>query len=157
MAPGTLAIATSPDRAHRRILLLTTTDTRSATARVLLVSNRTQMATDFDAIIPAGRATAYDLLVQGELYATIGIDRLIGVVGRVPAQTTAAISRALRTDGASLHGMAYGPPLGGPDDPRRAFKADELGSLLRLTSPRRAGPEDTTRPAVSPSPRTLPA
>lgn len=91
------------------------------------------MATDLDAIVrPEESGAPYDLLVQGELYGPIFEEQLDGRVGQLDGAATQALAQALDSDGASLDGREVGLPLGGVDDPRRAFKDDELDELMQL-------------------------
>lgn len=133
--PGALAIASSSDLRRRRVVLVTATDDATRTVNVLLASNRTEMATDLDLIVRTDESGApYDLVVQAELYGPIFQEQLDGQVGEIDAAATQAVTDALDTDGESLDGREVGMPLGGLDDPRRAFKDHELGELMDLVA-----------------------
>lgn len=132
---GQLAVAESLDRRHRRVVLVTGTEETVKTLNILLASNRTEMATDLDAIVGREASSAsYDLLLQGELYGPIFAEQLDGLVGSITPDAARALARALDTDGASLEGFDVGLPLGGIDDPRRSFKDEELEDLMRLVA-----------------------
>ena len=119
------------------------------TLSILLATNRTEMATDLDAVVDHTNSSApYDLLIQGELYGPIFAEQLDGRVGSITADAALALARALDTDGESLKGFDVGLPLGGVDDPRRSFKDEELVELMHLVAPCRrwlaGGRADTT-------------
>lgn len=133
--PGALVVASSSDLRRRRVVLVTAADDATKTLNVLLASNRSEMATDLDLIVRADESGApYDLVVQAELYGPIFQEQLDRHVGEIDAEATQDVAHALDSDGESLAGREVGMPLGGLDDPRRAFKGNELEELLDLVA-----------------------
>ena len=131
---GELVVAESPEGTRRRVVLVTAADS-AGVAHVLLASNMIDQATDLDLIVTSPDSGAsYDLVVQAELYGPVFIEQLDAVVGSCDAAAVDALRAALRSDGASLEGLRIGLPLGGPIDPRRRFKEQELAELQEIVS-----------------------
>jgi hypothetical protein len=110
-------------------------DAPTKTVTVQLTTNETEQATDLDLLIPAGDAGApFSLVVQSELYGPLFTDQLGGAVGQLDERQLDAVKNALMSDGESLDDFATGAPFAGPDDPRRAFKEQELTDLQALVA-----------------------
>lgn len=131
---GELVVADSGET--RRVFLLTGIDPATRTLAVLLATNETEMATDLDMFIGAEESgAAYDVVVQAELYGHIFPEQLRKLVGKVDEETARMAADSLRSDGESLAGRPMaGPPLVYADDPRRAFKHEELADLRAVSS-----------------------
>ena len=131
---GELVVA---DGGHNpRVFLITSADSTTRTLGVMLATNAVEMATDLDMLIGAAESgAAYDLVVQAELYGQVFPEQLRKLVGKIDEATTLQASESLKSDGASLaeRPMA-GPPLVYGDDPRRAFKHEELEDLRAICS-----------------------
>ena len=133
-SPGELAVAEALDGSRRRVVLVTASD-ENGVRQVLLASNALDQATDLDLVVQSAESGAqYDLMIQTELYGPVFVEQLDRLVGRCGSAATEAIRSALPTDGDSLHGWSAGIPLGGPDDPRRRFKEDELLELREIVA-----------------------
>lgn len=154
--PGELAIAATEDLQLRRVVLVTSSREADRTLSIVLASNRTEMATDFDAVVtPETSSAPYDLVVQGELYGPIFEEQLDWRVGELDTTTTSALAHALDSDGESLVGLSVGTPLGGADDPRRSFKDSELDELTQLVSSCRQWIANGRAESVDLDPRVL--
>lgn len=136
--PGDVAAAFTAwgsEKSHSigRLVAVLRADERTKTVMIHLVTNETEQATDLDLIVRAGEADApFDVVIQSELYAPLFTDQVRGVVGHLDEDRLRAIESALVTDGESLEGFATGSVLAGPEDPRRAFKEQELTDLREL-------------------------
>jgi hypothetical protein len=106
----------------------------------VLCSNEVEMATDHDVIVH--RQGTYDLLLEAECYLVVLQSQVHNIVGTVDLDVVNAIRESLRTDGESVesctrhldHTADYttGSPLGGINDPRRAFMEQELDDVIVL-------------------------
>lgn len=86
-----------------------------------LAHNATEMATEADWIT---HVLPYRLVIQGELYGTIDISQVVGVLGHAGPHR----SHLWDLDGHDECGRRF-LPLQGPADPRWQFKHDELERL----------------------------
>lgn len=132
---GELAVLAGGDGALRRLVLVVQRDDETATAMIHLASTEIEAATDLDLKVGASDGpTPFDLMIEGELYGPVFVDQLTSAIGHLRDDQTLGVSTALITDGESLDGHTVGLPLGGPNDPRRIFKANELRELDSLVS-----------------------
>lgn len=132
---GDLAIVTN-DHVTRIVCITDVTDTHLV---AVLCSNEVEMATDHDVIVH--RPNSYDLLCEAELYLVCLPTQVREIVGSVDLDAIGAVRDSLRSDGASTEALAgerrysTGMPLGGIDDPRRAFAERELDDVVVLRDP----------------------
>ena len=136
--PGELVIAESPSGRSRRIVVITQSEA-AGICRIQLTTNELEMATDLDMRIdPEQSAFPTELLAQPELFGPVFKSQLIELVGQISPQMTESLAHALRSEGGSIPAHLSGLPLGGPDDPRRSFKEDELDDLDAIVQECRA-------------------
>jgi hypothetical protein len=135
--PGDLSVACASPKESKadsvcRLVAVLGSDDSTKTAIIQLATNEIEQSTDLDLILGPGEVGPFAVAIQSELYGPLFIDQLRGSVGQLSSEHLDAIARALLTDGESLEGFPTGTPLGGPDDPRRAFKHEELANLEHL-------------------------
>lgn len=129
--PGSLAVVDSCDGKTRRMAIVTDVD--ADVCRVQLVTNYLEMATDFDMrVTESDTGFPTTLLIQPELYGSIFPNQIVRIVGAIAPELVAAVKNSLASDGESVPIDRSGLPLGWLDDPRRAFKEEELDDLVNL-------------------------
>lgn len=126
---GDIVLVSNADGTKKRFMLIISNVIERLTA--FMVTNDIDMATDLDVVVkPDDTGAPWTLMVQPELYVSLTMGQLGHVVGRVPIDIVDGLRDALRSDGESVEAYRVGAPLGGPTDPRRRFKREELKDLV---------------------------
>jgi hypothetical protein len=121
------------DRQIARLGVVVAVNDQDQTIRILLAASAKEFATDLDLVVSSDASgLPYDLVIQGELYGTVFEEQVVAVVGTLDPALAIAADEAVASDGESLEAYETGWPLGSMEDPRRAFKEQQLDELEAL-------------------------
>lgn len=131
---GEVDLAAAPDgQGTRRLVAIVGHNEAMKIVTIQLASEMVEAASDLDMVLsPAESELPFALVIQTELYGPVFLEQLQFRLGQLTEEQRIAVSEALISDGESLEGFGRGIPLAGPDDPRRAYKENELDDLEGL-------------------------
>lgn len=120
-----------------RLCVVIKADPHGEFADVVLAHSFSELATGADAVVSrVCTDLPYELVVETDLRGVVWTYQLGRRIGSLPADVFARVALIARGDVLEVPhfvGVRTGPPLGGPDDRRWAFKEDEGAAFRGLT------------------------
>ena len=131
-------------------------------AMVVPIAEEVEQASDLDLIVPDS-PLGYSHLILAWQHGPIFAGQLERFLGDLPTESTEALKRVYTTivtgeaNEVNEANEGVGPPLAGPDDPRRRFRSEKLEWLRPLWQPLREAvvsdeDEDEDEDSVDPKP-----
>lgn len=128
VTPGRLGMGAN------RLCAVLELDSAMETARVVLLTNETEYACDWDVRMSRDEfRLPYELMVECDIVSSVWLSQLGEHVGRVPGALRPGIVATTTGTISAIDETRRATPIHGPDDPRWVFREHELRALHALS------------------------